>query len=147
MFIFILWLISHESLYSHTIFLWCGISKAWCLEFIKRRSKVQKNNMPCERALNSDQWKPFSGNYKLMRIWSWLVYKCLLSLAAFLRVHLNSKEVSYLSWQNPYPNLKTTCHIKLKFFLWAKLLENFTPCKISHICRCAFKDTMKAYFC
>ena len=35
----------------------------------------------------------------------------------------NSKEVSYLSWQNTTPNLKTTCHIKLKFFLWTKLLE------------------------
>ena len=33
------------------------------------------------------------------------------------------KEVSYLSWQNTYPNLKTTCHMKLKFFLWIKLLE------------------------
>ena len=48
----------------------------------------------------------------------------LLSLATFLRVHSNSEEVSYLSWQNTYPNLKTTCHIKLKFFLWTKLLEN-----------------------
>ena len=48
----------------------------------------------------------------------------LVSLATFLRVHSNSKEVSYLSWQNTYPNLKTTCHIKLKFFLWTKLIEN-----------------------
>ena len=47
-----------------------------------------------------------------------------MSLATFLRVHSNSKEVSYLSWQNTYPNLKTTCHIKLKFFLWTKLIEN-----------------------
>ena len=48
----------------------------------------------------------------------------LLLLTTFLRVHSNSKEVSYLSQQNKYPNLKTTCHIKLKFFLWTKLLEN-----------------------
>ena len=41
----------------------------------------------------------------------------------FLRVYSNSKDVSYLSWQNTYPNLKTTCHIKLKCFLWTKLLE------------------------
>ena len=41
----------------------------------------------------------------------------LVSLATSLQVHSNSKEVSYLSWQNAYPNLKTTCHIKLKFFL------------------------------
>ena len=52
------------------------------------------------------------------------IYRELLSLATFLRVHSNSKEVSYLPWQNAYPNLKTTCHIKLKFFLWTKLLEN-----------------------
>ena len=41
----------------------------------------------------------------------------------FSRFHSNSKEVSYLSRQNTYPNLKTTCHMKLKFFLWTKLLE------------------------
>ena len=28
-----------------------------------------------------------------------------------------------------YPNLKTTCHIKLKFFLWTKLLENLLQAK------------------
>ena len=41
-----------------------------------------------------------------------------------LLVHSNSEEVSYLSWQNSYPNLKTTSHIKLNFFLWTKLPEN-----------------------
>ena len=52
------------------------------------------------------------------------IYQELLSLATYLRVHSNSKEVSYLSWQNKYPNLKTTCHNKLNFFSWTKLLEN-----------------------
>ena len=52
------------------------------------------------------------------------IYRELSNLPTFLRVHSNSKEVSYLSWQNTYPNLKTTCHIKLKFFLWTKLLED-----------------------
>ena len=47
-----------------------------------------------------------------------------MSLATLLWVHSKSKEVSYLSWQNTYPNLKTTSHIKLKFLLWTKLLEN-----------------------
>ena len=66
------------SLYSHTIFLWC--SEKWTsntkyLELIKRRSKVQEKNMSCERALNFDQWKTFSENYKPMRVWLWLVYK------------------------------------------------------------------------
>ena len=97
------------------------------LELIKRRSKVQEKNMSYELALNFDQWKTFSENYKPIRVWLWLVYKIyreLLSLATFLRVHSNSKEVSYLCWQNTYRNLKTTCHIKLKYFLWTKLLEN-----------------------
>ena len=52
------------------------------------------------------------------------IYQELLSLATFLRVHSNSEEASYLSWQNTYPNLETTCHIKLKFFLWTKLLAD-----------------------
>ena len=51
------------------------------------------------------------------------IYRELLSIATFLRVHSNSKEVFYLSWQNTYHNLKT-CHIKLKLFLWTKLLQN-----------------------
>ena len=42
------------------------------------------------------------------------IYRELSNLPTFLWVHLNSKEVSYLFWQNTYPNLKTTCHIKLK---------------------------------
>ena len=46
------------------------------------------------------------------------------NLPTFLQVYLNSKEASCLSWQNTYPNLKTTCHIKLKFFLWTELLKN-----------------------
>ena len=31
--------------------------------------------MSCERALNSDQWKTFSENYKPIRVSLWLVYK------------------------------------------------------------------------
>ena len=41
----------------------------------KKRSKVQEKNMSQERALNFDQWKTFSENYKPMRVWLWLVYK------------------------------------------------------------------------
>ena len=99
---------------------------------IKRRSKVQEKNMSCERASNFNQWKTFSENYKPMRVWFWLVYKSTENFCPswlFLRVHSNSKEVSYLSWQNKYPNLKTTCHMKLKFFLWTKLLENLLLAK------------------
>ena len=53
----------------------------------------------------------------------------LLSLVAFLRFHSNSKEVSYPSRQNMYPNLKAASHIKLKFFLRTKLLENLLLAK------------------
>ena len=52
------------------------------------------------------------------------IYRELLLLATFLQVYSNSKDVSYLSWQNTYPNLKTISHIKLNFFLWTKLLKN-----------------------
>ena len=52
------------------------------------------------------------------------IFQGLLSLATFFRVHSNSEQVSYLSWQNTYPNLETTRYIKLKFFLWTELLEN-----------------------
>ena len=31
--------------------------------------------MSCKRALNFDQWKTFSENYKPMMIWLWLFYK------------------------------------------------------------------------
>ena len=43
-----------------------------------------------------DQWE---FDYNLFKI-----YPELLSLTAILRVHSNSEEVSYLSWQNTYPN-------------------------------------------
>ena len=41
----------------------------------KKKSKVQEKNMPCKRAISVDHWKTFSKNYKLMRVWLWLVYK------------------------------------------------------------------------
>ena len=45
------------------------------LELIERRSEVQERNISCERALNLDQWKIFSENYKPMRVWLWFVYE------------------------------------------------------------------------
>ena len=41
----------------------------------------------------------------------------------------NSKEVSYLPWQKKYPNLKTTCHVNPKCFLWTKLPKNLLLAK------------------
>ena len=57
------------------------------------------------------------------------IYRELLSFVTFLRVHSNSKEVSYFYWQNSYPNLKAICDIKAKFFLWNKLLESLLLAK------------------
>ena len=57
------------------------------------------------------------------------IYPQSLSLATFLRVHSNSKELSYLSWQNKYPNLEISCHIKLIYFFWTKLLDNLLHAK------------------
>ena len=57
------------------------------------------------------------------------IHRELLSVTTFLRVHSNSEEVSCLFWQNTYANLKTTCRIKLKFFLWTNLLENLLLAK------------------
>ena len=87
------------------------------------------------------------------------IYGKLLSLATFFQVHSNSKEVSYLSWQNKYPNLTTTRHIKLKSFLWTRLLENllFTEYLISVAvtlkylgahpnCTCLFNKTNRILF-
>ena len=71
------------------------------------------------------------------------IYQEFLSLTAFFRVHSNSEEVSYLFWQNTYPNLKTTCHIKLKFFLWTKLLENLLLAKYLISVVVPLIDTMK----
>ena len=58
MFAFISWLVSHEVCnYSHAVFLWHGQKETLnTVELIKRRSKVQENNISCERALNFDQW-------------------------------------------------------------------------------------------
>ena len=73
------------------------------------------------------------------------IYRELLSLVTFLRVHSNSKGVSYLSWQNTYPKLKTTCYIKLKFFYWTKLLENLLLAKYL-ISVCCFTDILLLTF-
>ena len=121
------WLVSHEGFFA-VMKNKLPITKY--LEIIKGRSNVQEKNMLCERVLNFEQWKTFSEKANESLVFIYLeIYRELLSLVPFLWVHSNLKEVSYLSWQNTYPNLKTTCHIKLKFFLWTKLLENLVLAK------------------
>ena len=59
-----------EYTYSISLMLWEQTSsKKFLLEFIKKRSRVHDNNTSRELGLNFDQWKTFSENYKLIRIW------------------------------------------------------------------------------
>ena len=129
------------SLYSHTILLWtkenqkfkkiiCHVNVLWILTNEKIFSKIISQ---------------LEFDYGLF------IYPDLSSLATFLRVHSNSKEVSYLSWQNKYPNLKTTCHIKLKLFLWIKLLENLLHAKhlisVTAPLKCIFSSKIMLLWC
>ena len=50
------------------------------------------------------------------------------TLATCRQDHSNSIEVSYLC-KNKNSNLKAACHIKPKFFLWTRLLENLLAAK------------------
>ena len=125
------WFLLHDWFPMEISFVWWEIN--WIikyLELIKRRSNVQEKNPSCEHALNFDLWKTFSKKYKPMRLWfclqiSWEFF----ALITLLQIHSNSKEVSYLFWQNTYPNLKTTYHIELKCFWWTKFLENLLLAK------------------
>ena len=132
---FISWLVSVSSLYRDTIFLWCGNkytpNNKYLLELIKRRSKVQEKNV----ISSGFKFWPMKNIFRKLEANESLIMACLqiyrelLSLATFLKVHSNSEEVSYLSWQNTYPNLKTTCCIKQKFFLWTKIQKRLLLAK------------------
>ena len=78
----------------------------------KRRSKVQEKNMSCERALNFNQWKTFSENYKPMRVWLWLVYK-------FTENYYPSRLFSeFIQTQKRYP----TSLDKIRILTWKLLV-------------------------
>ena len=86
---------------------------------------------------NFHQWKTSSENYEPIRVWLWLVYRftknyCRLQLFSEF-IQTQKRYISYLYWQNRYPILKTTCHIKLIFFLWTKLLESLLLQNISYL--------------
>ena len=69
------WLVSHEVCVHIQCFFGVVKSKRRFKTSNKRRSKFQKRNMSCELALNFDQWKTFSKNYKPIRVWLWLLNK------------------------------------------------------------------------
>ena len=119
MFVFISWLVSQE-VCIHIHFFVMVRNKlqtlnTYLLQLIKRRSKVQENNKSCERALNLTNEKHFPKtinhwefNYGLLTNLPRIIVTCNFSLPLLI---------------NAYPSLKSTSHIKLKFFLWTKLLE------------------------
>ena len=82
------------------------------LELIERRSKVQENNMPCERASNFDQWKTFSVHYKPVRVWLWFVYK---STENHCRQRLSTE---FIQTQKSYP----TSLDKISILTWKLLI-------------------------
>ena len=70
------WYLFHDWFSRELLFIYSiSLIYKYLLELIKRRSKVQENNMPCEHDLNFDQWKTFSESYKPIRVWLCLVYK------------------------------------------------------------------------
>ena len=70
--------------------------------------------------------KKISENYKPMRVW---LFTNLPRVIVACDLSSSSELVSNLSWQNKYPNMKTTCDVKLKFFVWIKLLKNLLIAK------------------
>ena len=108
----------------YTTFLWCGERLTTRANQKKIKSSRKEYAMwTCFKFwLMKNIFRKIQANRSLAMAWE--IYRKLLPLATYLRVHSNSKEVSYPAWQNKYSNLKTSCHTKLKFFLWTKLLEN-----------------------
>ena len=113
------------------------------VNYIKRRSKVPEKNTSCGRALNFEQWKTFSENCKRMRVWLWFVYKFTENIVAcnFSPSSFKLKRGILPLLTKYYPNLKTSCHIKPKFFLWTKLLENLLLAKYLISVTAALKST------
>ena len=86
--------------------------------------------MSCERGLNFDQWKTFSENHKPIRVCYGLftnlpriIVGCDFSPSSFkLKRGILPRLAKYIS-------LSSTGHIKLKCFLWTKLLETLLLAK------------------
>ena len=106
---------------SGRLLLWTTTSETSNTKYLQviKRSKFQEKNMSCERALNFDQRKTFSANYKSMRVYYGLLTN-LPRIVKFTDFSLSSFKLKrgvlplltkYLS------NSETICHIKLNFFL------------------------------
>ena len=94
------------------------------LELIKKRSKVQEDNMSCKCALNFDQSKTISENYEPMRVWLWLVHKFTKNyqiyrlFSKFIQTKKRYPTSLDKKKKKKNPNSEIICHIKLKCFLW-----------------------------
>ena len=96
--------------------------------------------MSCEHALNFDQWKTFSENFKPIRVWLWLIYK-------FTENSCRSRLFSeFIQTQRRYPTSLDKISIQNYLPYQTKIfceLNFHTSWKISHICRCDFKLLLK----
>ena len=106
------WLVCFGVLYLHTDFF--DVVRNKLPDLIKRRSKVQEKNMSCERALDFDQWKTFSENYRSMRVWLWLVYKCTENYCRLQHFF------EFIQTQNRYP----TSRYKINILNWKLLVTS-----------------------
>ena len=111
------------------LLLWTTASETSNTKYLELKSKedqkLKKKNMSCERALNFDQWKTFSKNYKPMRVWLWLVYK-------FTKNRQIDRLFSeFIQAKKRYPTSLDKIRILTGNYLSC-------PCKISHNCHCAF---------
>ena len=114
------------SLYLRAKFIWCGEKYSSNNKYLYEKIKSSRKEHVVRTCFTFWPMKiifqKLQANESLIMA-CLQIYRELLSLATFLRVHSNSEEVSYISLQNRYLNLKSTCHIKLKFFFWTKLLQ------------------------
>ena len=121
------------SLYSHAIFIWCIVLKLVSIYWINPKkikgSREEYVTLVCFRF-----W-PMKNIFLKLQANESLIMACLqiyrevLPLAIFLPSSFRLKRgilpllTKYLSYSEEMHILKTTCHIKLRFFLWTKLLE------------------------
>ena len=133
------------SLYSDTIFLWCGEELSSITKYLELSKKIKSSTKEYVMWTCFKYWpmkrifQKLKDNGILITIYLQICRE-LSNLPIFFRVHSNSKEVAYVSYQNTYPNLNTT---SLTVNVTPKEL---TPCKISHICRCAFNGCFSSNF-
>ena len=82
--------------------------------------------MSRERALNFDQWHTFSGNYKPIRVWLWVVYKIIKN-----KCHLRLF-AQFIQTQKRYPiSLDNLSILTWRIFV-TSIPQEVTPCDVSH---------------